>query len=93
MRASRNSALLIRFGRSASLGADPESSYQAQQLVTAAVQLRLLSILVLCLLWTKIAMPGLKLSLREVSTMHERLLRQQGALTRLKNADLPYVAV
>lgn len=84
---SRNAALLIRLGRAAGPSTDAGNSYQAQDLVTAAIQLRLLSILVLCLLWIKIALPGLRLSLKEVSTMHERLVRQQGTLTRLKSAE------
>ncbi len=82
MCASRNAALLIRLGKAVPV-AGAERSQQARDLVTAAVQLRLLSILVLCLLWVKMAFPSLRLSLREVSTMHERLVRQQAALTRL----------
>ena len=85
--ASRNAAVLIRLGKDLKSSVAAESSQQARDLVTAAVQLRLLSILVLCLLWVKIAFPGLRLSLKEVSTMHERLVRQQAFLVRLKGSD------
>ncbi|MGH9512051.1 MAG: hypothetical protein ACRD2U_07925 [Terriglobales bacterium] len=85
--ASRNAALLVRAGKAVSPGAGDEQARQAQELVAAAVQLRWLSVLVLALLWVKIAFPALRLSLKEVSAMHERIVRQQGSLTRFKNAE------
>ncbi len=87
MCASRNAALLVRLGKAVSSAPDAQHSQQARELVNAAVQLRLLSVLVLCLLWVKIAFPGLRLSLKEVSTMHERLISQHGFLGRVRGAD------
>ncbi|MGH9528569.1 MAG: hypothetical protein ACRD2S_01475 [Terriglobales bacterium] len=86
--ANRNAALMVRLGKDLNSTADTERAQEARNLVTAAAQLRLLSILVLCLLWIKIAFPGLRLSLKEVSTMHERLVRQHAFLGRLKGGDL-----
>lgn len=85
--ASRNAALLIRLGKSLGSAAGAARPSQARELVTAAVQLRLLSILVLCLLWIKIAFPGLRLSLKEVSNMHERLVHQHAFLDRVRGSD------
>ncbi len=85
--ASRNAALLIRLGKDLGSAAGVSRSPQTRELVTAAAQLRLLSVLVLCLLWIKIAFPGLRLSLKEVSTMHERLVRQHAFLDRVKGSD------
>jgi hypothetical protein len=82
--AARNAAILIKVGRLAGVELSMESSQQADEMVTAAVQLRLLSFLVLCLLCVKIAFPGLRLSLAGVSTLHERLVGQLGSLTRPK---------
>ncbi len=85
--ASRNAALLIRLGKNLDSAAGAARSSQARELVTAAVQLRLLSILALCLLWIKIAFPSLRLSLKEVSNMHERLVRQHAFLERVRGND------
>lgn len=85
--ASRNAALLITLGKDLNSVAEGQRSQQARELVTAAVQLRLLSILVLCLLWIKIAFPGLRLSLKEVSNMHDRLVCQHVFLDRLRGSD------
>lgn len=80
--ASRNAAVLIRVGRLASSEHSPERTEQAQELVNASVHLRLLSFLVMGLLWVKIAFPGLRLTLTGVSNLHQRLLHDMGALTR-----------
>jgi hypothetical protein len=84
MCARRNAAVLIKAGRSVKTAQNPERLVQAQDLVDASVQLRLLSFLVLCLLCVKIAFPGLRLSLTGVSNLHERLVRQMGAVARMK---------
>jgi hypothetical protein len=76
-------AILIRIGRSASVEQNPERLAQAQILVNASVQLRLLSFLVFCLLCVKIVFPELRLSLKGVSNLHERLVRQMMAVTRM----------
>jgi hypothetical protein len=83
MCANRNAAVLIRIGRSVSSAKNPQRSSQAQDMVNASVQLRLLSFFVLCLLWVKIAFPGLHLALTGVSNLHERLVRQLGTVTRV----------
>src|SRR6202022_4549321 len=67
MCAAKNAAVLIRVGKAASAEPDPELSRQAENLVTAAIQLRLFSFLVLSILWVKIAFPSLRLSLTELS--------------------------
>jgi hypothetical protein len=85
--ASRNAAVLIRMGKTFAPEAGAQRSREVQDLVTAGVHLRLLSILVVCLLWIKIAFPGLRLSLKEISTLHGRLVSQQASLSRLKNAS------
>lgn len=87
MCASGNAALLIALGKHLNSVAGGQRSQQARELVSAAVQLRLLSILVLCLLWIKIAFPGLRLSLKEVSIMHERLVREHAFLDRLRGSE------
>ncbi len=83
--ASRNAAVLIRMGKAVAPEAGAQRSREVQDLVTAAVHLRLLSILVVCLLWIKIAFPGLRLSLKEISALHGRLVSQQASLNRVKN--------
>jgi len=84
MCANRNAAILIRVGRSANSTQSTERSSQAQDLVNASVQLRLLSFFVLCLLCVKIAFPGLRLALSGVSNLHERLVQQMGTVTRMR---------
>jgi hypothetical protein len=84
MCANRNAAVLIRIGRSVSSEQNPERSSQAQELVNASVQLRLLSFFVLSLLCVKIAFPGLRLALSGVSNLHERLVQQMGTVTRIR---------
>jgi len=84
MCANRNAAVLIRIGRSVSSEQNPERSIQAQELVNASVQLRLLSFFVLSLLCVKIAFPGLRLALSGVSNLHERLVQQMGTVTRMR---------
>jgi len=86
--AARNAAPLIKAGRLAGTGMDAEGSRQAHEIVTAAIHLRLLSALVLCLLWAKIAFPGLHISLAGISNLHEGLVRQLGALTRAKSLTI-----
>jgi hypothetical protein len=83
MCANRNAAVLIRIGRSVSSAQNPQRSSQAQDMVNASVQLRLLSFFVLCLLCVKIAFPGLHLALTGVSNLHERLVHQLGTVTRM----------
>ena len=85
--ASRNAAVLIRIGKSMGAESGNPHGEQASDLANAAVQLRFLSLLVLCLLWIKIAFPGLRLSLKGVSALHERLVAQQAALGRLQMSD------
>jgi len=84
MCANRNAAVLVKIGRSVSSEQNPERSSQAQELVNASVQLRLLSFFVLSLLWVKIAFPGLRLALSGVSNLHERLVQQMGTVTRMR---------
>jgi len=84
MCANRNAAVLIKIGRSVSSEQNPERSSQAQELVNASVQLRLLSFFVLSLLCVKIAFPGLRLALSGVSNLHERLVQQMGTVTRMR---------
>jgi len=84
MCANRNAAVLIRIGRSVSSEQNSERSIQAQELVNASVQLRLLSFFVLSLLCVKIAFPGLRLALSGVSNLHERLVQQMGTVTRMR---------
>src|ERR1700674_1838742 len=82
--ANRNAAVLIRIGRSVNSEQNLERSSQAQELVNASVQLRLLSFFVLSLLCVKIAFPGLRLALSGVSNLHERLVQQMGTVTRIR---------
>jgi hypothetical protein len=84
--ASRNSALLIRMGKDIGPDAPMSQSREASELVNAAVHLRLVSMLVLFLLWVKIAFPGLRLSLKDVSALHGILVSKQASLARINGS-------
>lgn len=81
--AAGNASTLVRAGQAAGREPHPDFARQGQEMVTAAIHLRLLSIFVFCLLCVKIAFPGLRLSLAGISNSHRHLLLQLGALAQI----------
>jgi len=81
--AARNAAIVVRLGEAASAEASTEISGIGQELVTAAIRLRALAFLALCVLYVKIAIPNARLSLLQIPNLYEHLLERVGYLARL----------
>ena len=83
-RAARNAALLVRLGEAVSAEANSEVANLGRDLMMAAIRLRALAFLALCLLYVKIAIPGTQLSLLQVPSRYEYLIEQVARLARFK---------
>jgi hypothetical protein len=83
--AARNAAIVVRLGEAASAEASTEISGIGQELVTAAIRLRALAFLALCVLYVKTAIPSARLSLLQIPNLYEHLLDRVGHLARLTN--------
>ncbi len=81
--AARNAAIVVRLGEAASAEASTEISGIGQELVTAAIRLRALAFLALCVLYVKTAIPNSRLSLLQIPNLYEHLLERVGYLARL----------
>jgi len=81
--AARNAALVVRLGEAASAEASTEISGIGQELVTAAIRLRALAFLALCLLYVKTAFPNARLSPLPIPNLYQHLLERVGLLARL----------
>jgi hypothetical protein len=81
--AARNAALVVRLGEAASAEASMEISGIGQELVTAAIRLRALAFLALCLLYVKTAIPNARLSPLPIPNLYQHLLERVGLLARL----------
>src|SRR5712692_406798 len=82
--AARNAALVVRLGESASAEASTEISGIGQELVTAAIRLRALGFVALCLLYVRTAIPNARVPLLQVPSLYERLIERVGHLAQLK---------
>jgi hypothetical protein len=83
--AAKNAALVVRLGEAASAEARTEISGIGQELVTAAIRLRALAFLALCLLYLKTAIPNARISLLQFPNLYEHLIERVGHLAKLKS--------
>ena len=83
-RAARNAAVLVRLGEATGAEGSREVAHIGQELVMAAIRLRVLAFLCLCLLYVEIAIPSIRLSLIRVPDLYRSLIERVGQLARLK---------
>jgi hypothetical protein len=83
--AARNAAIVVRLGEAASAEASIEISGIGQELVTAAIRLRGLAFLALCLLYVKATIPNARISLLQFPNLYEHLIERVGHLAKLKS--------
>lgn len=82
-RVAKNAAVVVQLGEAAKAEANPEASRLGQELVTAAIQLRVFALLALCLLYLNMVVPNIRLSHLQIPDRYEHLtdaVRQLGSL-------------
>ena len=82
--AARNAAVLVRLGEAVRQEANPEALRAGQQLVTAAIQLRLFACLALGSLYLKFVLPNTRFSSLQIARQYESLVDQVGQLVNHK---------
>jgi hypothetical protein len=82
--AARNAAVLVRLGEAVGSEESREISRIGQELLMAAIRLRALAFLALCVLHLQIAIPNVSLSITRVPKVYGSTIERVGQLARLK---------
>jgi hypothetical protein len=83
-RTSHNAALLLRIGQAARHSSDPNTARAAQQLMNSALQLRIYSMLALCIFYARTVAPTARISAGTFIDRYERLRDRMASLARLQ---------
>jgi hypothetical protein len=78
-----NAAVLLRLGESARASAEPAIAAAGQELVDAALRLRVYSLLVLIKLYFGVVLPGVKLSPAAIADRYQHMSGLVGRLSRM----------
>jgi hypothetical protein len=81
---AKNASALLTVGEAARANADPQVALAGQQLVEAALQLRLYAIAVIAKFYMAILLPGLKISPASVADRYQNVAGILGTLRRLQ---------
>jgi hypothetical protein len=88
-RVATNAALVVRFGEAAKAEASTEVSRLGQELVTAAIRLRMFALLAFCLLYLNMVVPNIRLSPFQIASRYQHLTDAVWQLARLSRHAHP----
>jgi hypothetical protein len=83
-RAAHNAAILVRLGEAARRSPDPAIAQAAQELVDNALRLRLYALLAEIKLWTRLLLPGARLSSAPLLDRYQGLTDAVARLSRVQ---------
>jgi hypothetical protein len=88
-RVAKNAAVVARLGEAAKAEASSELSRLGQELVTAAIRLRLFALLGFCLLFLNMIIPNIRLSGLQIPSRYQHLTDAVWQLARLSRPAHP----
>jgi hypothetical protein len=82
-RVAKNAAVMVRLGEAAKAEGNAEISRLGQELVTAAIRLRVFALLAFCLLYINVVTPSIRLSRLQIPSRYQHLTDAVWQLARL----------